>query len=545
MRHLTEIRPPVWRWSWGLCLFASFTVTHYVAAGDGQAVRWPAGGRWLVRNTGEPDQAIPVLALSSTGRLLATRASDWAVHIWDLEQNGQPLKLSTNEHRFDRLLFSPDERVLIQSAAVTSDLTLVSEVRSGATVQQFPEGCQLLQAVDDGRLLGVADHRWLELSLTAGSVMRQTDLKGLHHAVPVALTHQGDEVILLIPQLEDQQIQVVNYRVATGHAELWGVIEAVDLTLTTDPRMNATRRWHVAGATESQIGNVAVPGDGGWLAVALPGTMQAHLVTRTGEASLLSGSRWPVTALCATPDGSYLVAAEDHCLRFWDMIHRDPSATVELPDCQVLSLTVSGDGRSLAAGLGGSSEGAVVWNFAELLWEAWKPIAPPLASAEEAWEAMTGANAPAATAYLMVHPQEAMPLLHRELHARLKEFSATEIQQLVSQLDANDFYTRSEAFRTLDSQKFQVRDALLRAWDQRLSLETRLSLARLLQTNRDEKRLASPDDNRMLRVITLLSHIGTDQSGLLLDMLATRHRSERIRIAAKAARQRRREFRED
>ena len=86
---------------------------------------------------------------------------------------------------------------------MTSNVTVVTDVRSGATIQRFPRGCQILRVMDDGRLFGVADHRWLELSLTSGNITRQSDLKGLHHAVPVELIHHGDQVVLLIPQLED------------------------------------------------------------------------------------------------------------------------------------------------------------------------------------------------------------------------------------------------------------------------------------------------------------------------------------------------------
>ena len=70
----------------------------------------------------------------------------------------------------------------------------------------------------------------------------------------------------------------------------WGVIETADLTMVGDTGFDASRPRQPAGSVEGQVGQVTVPADGGWLAVAIPGNMQLHMVTQSGESPSLGGN---------------------------------------------------------------------------------------------------------------------------------------------------------------------------------------------------------------------------------------------------------------
>jgi WD40 repeat protein len=267
--------------------------------------------------------------------------------------------------------------------------------------------------------------------------------------------------------------------------------------------------------TPQQVNTLAFSPDGsmlasaGWGAICLweptTGWLLNQLDSRTNATSDLAFSR----------DGRTLVSGyDDGSVRLWEVGTREERACFTGHRGRVRAVAISRDGRSVASG----SDDTTI-----LVWDATAGAQPDaLLSSEHlqtSWHVLMDGEA--SRAYraiwrMALSPKQALPFLAKRLRpvAPLDVAQRKQVDQLLTDLDSDQFSVRQRAENELEKLGPTVAPALRKALEGKPALEVRRRIEALLA------KLAS-ERLRIKRALEAIAHMNTPEAHRLLESLAS------------------------
>jgi hypothetical protein len=200
---------------------------------------------------------------------------------------------------------------------------------------------------------------------------------------------------------------------------------------------------------------------------------------------------------------------------------------------EVMTLAFAPDARRVASGNRDTT--ALIWDITGLVTKKRRPDPLPRNELDTLWSTLAAADA--AKAYqailtLEALPEQAVPLLAEHLRCRSAP-DAERIADLVKQLDSEDFAARQRAASELRKLGWTAEPFLLKALEDKPSLEVRKRAKELL----DEifKTEPSPQLLQDLRAVEVLERIGTPQAKKVIQELANHTPATKLTREAKAS----------
>jgi hypothetical protein len=291
---------------------------------------------------------------SHTGRLLAAACGDGLVRVWDSDRPEPRVNLTPDQPKKGRQAWglftavSPDGKTVASCNMYSPDVVLWDAATGVkiATLSEPAGNVRALRFLTDGWLLEVRGGTLLARKL-AGDRSRVVDLGKTHDNFPVPFAVSVDGKMLVRNDGE----KATSYRVDAGP-------DSVTLTAAG-----------VVAERQAMNPVMAVSADGAQLALFNGDNRLAIYDTATG--AVKQRLRWrgrgaeaiQITAMCFFPDGKTLAVGEVESLRLYDLDSGRERGWVVAP--WVRALAISGDGRTLAAGLRQVS-GVRLWEIAGL-----------------------------------------------------------------------------------------------------------------------------------------------------------------------------------
>jgi WD domain, G-beta repeat len=325
---------------------------------------------------------------------------------------------------------------------------------------------------------------------------------------------------------------------------------------------------------DGEFSSAAISADGKCIAIGVNDTLHVLEMNSGKEVCHFPRCKDPSRTerdLTFSPNGRYLAVGSTHEneIRLWDLVQKELATTIawetapEPPSAKPLrpirhsgldALTFSGDGRTLVAAC--CDQYVRVWevNTGGLRYQAeestptvatapgrallatasipdgairvWDGVNPGRAQSRQLkpeqidrqWAALEGLDAESAyqaIVSLVTAPEEAVTAIGRHL-AAVKPVDDAKIDQLIANLDDNDFATRKAALEQLRLLEHSAKPKLRSALDKGPSVEVRDRLQTLLDELKGRPQGALL---RSLRAIELLECVGTPEARLILKEL--------------------------
>ncbi len=550
-------------------VFAPDGKTMALATMDQTITVWDtATGKQRYRIPGYPggmnSHGMQTLAFAPDGRTLASVESGSAIHLWNLT-TGRELRPESEAHHsvVNRVIYSADGRMIASTGrdksiclwdAVTGRLRvkLKGHTESVYALAFSPDGTTLASAATDQtvRLWNVATgkelHRLMVLSPPIGN--------GLYAPVSLGVAFTADGKALAVAG-GDLKFRLLD--IATGKELRQRPIHVTPLPKKPADKSEPDEDY------SSQVHSIALSPDSRTIALATF-KMIYVVYTATGEELLRLSNEGYDDQLVFSPDGQTLVIAGwDKTVRFWELATGKVALKVGGFD-SINSVAFAPDGRRVALGVGWlngkihlldaatgkdrrafQGHGAYVPTLAfspdatrlasgqrdstVLVWDATSPVphqGVPAAKLtprdlDRLWAALADADASKAwTARwaLIDRPDQAVPFLKGRLSpAAGKEFKR--LEQLVADLDHEDFARREAASKELARRGAAIRPALRYALGRTNSAEARTRLQALLAQPAGSW-APSAETLRRLRAIQVLEQIGSPEASKILTNLA-------------------------
>jgi RNA polymerase sigma factor (sigma-70 family) len=245
-------------------------------------------------------------------------------------------------------------------------------------------------------------------------------------------------------------------------------------------------------------------------------------------------------AVTFSPDGKWLAGAgadHDQKVHVWEV-----NTGLEVRTFRghvgggVLSIAYSPDGRTLASGGGDSS--ILLWDFTgrirngRLQSAKWRPR-----QLEQRWIDLASTAGPQAVQALwdlVAAPEQAVALLRQRIKP-VEPADAQRVEQLIRDLDSDDFQTRSKATQELEKIVDGAAPMLREKLAEKPSLEMRQRIKQVLSKLEPT---ASAERLRELRAIQVLEYADTNEAREFLRTLAKGLAESRLTREAKASLQR-------
>jgi WD40 repeat protein len=235
-----------------------------------------------------------------------------------------------------------------------------------------------------------------------------------------------------------------------------------------------------------------------------------------------------------SPDGKLLFIGSRYGLvHAWSVFGKRERGCLKGHEGSIHALACPPNRSELASA--GEDSTVLLWDLRAALPNEPAPAPPPRRDNEELWQALAGADAPAAfeaVRYLGACPQQSLALLKERLRpagAGTRE----RVSALLQDLDSDSFPRREEATRALEQLGEAAEPALRRALAGAPSLEVSRRAEGLLSTL--ERRPPSPERLRALRALQVLEQIGTPEAVQLLANFATGEPDALLTREAKAS----------
>jgi len=419
------------------------------------------------------------------------------------------------------------------------------EPLSGKTLRSIErEGVRCLAVSPEGKLLAVGERTIFLCEAATGKAIGK--LFGHTAAVHSLVFLPGGQRLLSADQ--------------TGQVRLWELSSQKAIRAAT-----THQRWAMQLVVDSQ---------GETVAVATPQGVQlfeAQTLLHRGTLRL-PGSDQATTALAFSPDGRSLAALyADHRLVIWELLTAQPRLSRPASRDLFRTLAFTLDGRRLLLG----GERTFVWDlstdrllpvgerknldlralfplrtgllavteqeiFMEKSMPTWPAFSPlPIA---EAWEALDQPDATRAYwgLWSLLHSKEGVAHVLDRLSDVSGEIRARrqKIQQLIADLDHEDFPVREKASAALAKLGPEVYDDLESALKSGLPLEPQRRIERLLRSMKRPSQPLAPGLLRHLRGVEVLEYAGTPEVWAVLEKLSACD-EPRLAASAKAALSRR------
>jgi RNA polymerase sigma factor (sigma-70 family) len=514
---------------------------------------WDLSSRKLLRKLKGKDYHLAHAAFSADGKTLAG-ADGQGVTLWDVA-TGKFRHDFGQTYGVDALAFSPDGKWLVSGAGYTDTIARVWDPVTGKETGQLrghADGIEVAAYAPDGKLVATGSQDGtVRLWDGAGREVRRLEAKdGMVYAL--AFSPDGRTVAA-----GGKRRAAHLWDVATGR-ELRAFDNPGGLTLrlafSPDGKALATRGfnettirlWDVAGGKEPR--KIEAPRAG---CPSLLFTPDGRALVAGGDDGLVhfwdvatgttqrtfgesAGRDGHVFSLAVSPDGRSVAAAYDGAaVRLWETASGQQRARYEGHRGAVTSLAFSADGTLLASG--GTDRIAMTWDVtglhtrtrpgptdltAEKLSGLWADLASTdAARAYRAEQVLFGAGG------------EAVALLKERLRPSAA-VDAKRVDQLLADLDSDEFAVRETAARELEGLGEGAEPALRQALAGRPSAEVRRRVEGLLE-KLDVAH--TPERLRAVRALEVLEYVGTEEARKLLRQLATGAPEARLTREAKAA----------
>jgi WD40 repeat protein len=500
-------------------------------------------------------------AFSPNGKTLFSGMSDGLIRLWNVA-DGTELPLPQGMMgRIGTVAFLPDGNRVVTGS---DESIRVWDAATGKEIRRLtgkePRYSYFVAVSRDGRLAGSGNYDEEAVRLwetCTGKQLGQIDFKGKQfiaglgfspHAKALATTTYEGSIDLWDVASTKRVRQMAKPQDKAGRA-----------AFTPDGKMLVTasieangdhtiRFWDVATGKELRCietdpwcaFDIAISPDGKLLAAVggLPGVPNKSSDVRLWETSAgkelapLHGHEERVSGLAFSPDGRTLATAGgDKTIRLWELATSKERARLLGHAGDVCCVAYSPDGRRLVSGSGDTT--ALVWDLtgketrgrkagnlsnAELD-SLWSDLAKE--DAGKAWQAIWG---------LALAPESAVQYLGRHLQP-VAPADKEKIARWIANLDADDFATRRDAARELETLAELAEPALRKALEANPTQELRRQATRLLD------RLSNISGERMRRVraVETLEYVNTPDARQVLEKIAKGASEARLTREAKAA----------
>jgi WD40 repeat protein len=533
--------------------------------GDAFRPRWHA-------KAGQPF----AVTFSPDGKKLAAGGWDNVVHVWDAATGREIAASRPFGHTawVHTVAFLPDRKTLVSAAA--DGAVIVWDTAGGKPLRQGQaptERAWCLAVSPDGKTLAVGCHDktvqfWDATTLkTVGTFKADGSVRGLafspdgRHLAVVS----GDEPDLRSARpVEGQGAGVWDVSAGKRLARLDGHDGAVKTvayspdgkTIATGGADGTTRLWDAAKGQElrkfegptTPVESVAFSPDGKLLAASARGgtTRVWRLATNDPPMAFGVGQSSHLWALAFSADGRLLATGTrgpgpvKSAVRVWDVLTGKERVRFSGHQDTAAGLCFSRDGRVLASGGGDGT--VLLWDLTGHVQNGkfvTADLTPP--SLESEWADLAGGDGfkvHKAVWALAAAPKQALPLL-REVLKPVQPADAKRVNQLVKDLDSDDFDTREKASAELEKIGEPAAPALRKVLEGTPTAELRVRVTQLL--DKFAGKVASADDLRRERALEVLEQTGSAEAKALLEEIAKGAPEAVLTQEAKAALKRRSE----
>lgn len=468
--------------------------------------------------------------VSPDGKLLATRASDQIVRVWEIESGKKLCELDGHEGRVTGLAFTPDGKQVITSSPGEREVKIVWDARTGEQVRKISGGARLLRFLKDGEVLrSIDDRKFGSFELASGRQITEGTWLLQQSDVPLAMSHDGQRMATY-NHLARRQGQIrINVRALDASSQS----DAVALTgIAADP---------VSGKFSS---------DGRYFAASCRGQNHVLLwrLDQPDRNRSLTGHTQQIQEIAFSHDGRLLATASwDATVRIWEVLTARPITSLEGHGEHVCAVQFSPDDRFLASGASGRTDNSTI------VWDSRRAVLGPDATEKPTAEALAGflkqlsssdpQQAFTAIGNLIKVPDQALELFQKEVDTVTKAVDQENLKRLIRDLDDDQFDVRESAHKKLLRLR-AVADVLLRqALKNSPSAEVEYRITRILETPLTEAPLAEDEMFRLHRMIFALELIANEGAQRQLATLSTGHPNVTIMRDAGATLQRLKEAR--
>lgn len=449
-------------------------------------------------------------AFSADGKLLVTfdEPADPSIprvlRLWDVQTGKQRSVLDGHTEPIRAAAFSPDGKFLVTSSYLPSvqlGETRIWDVEKRQLLHAIPEGGQALRFRQNGRDVAVAVGSQIRLYRVATG----TEV-GRFLAPNVTLALAAD----------DRRLLAVSHRRDP-------ILRLFDLT-------NGKELLKLHGC-QTRPPTAAISRNGRTVAAADGGNKVLVWEVATGKLVFaLSGHEARVLSLTISPDGRFLATGDlAGSVRLWEVATGREMRKTEAHCGLVTTLSFSRDGEKLVSG--STDKTALIWDFRKLV-RSFLPGDPPDKNAfDELWNRLaSAAPAPAyrAIGMLASHPDESTPYLEKRIRSILFPAENERIQQLIRELDDDDFVIRNRAYRELRKLRTIAKPVLLKEMERTTSAEVKYRIQRILAGTENASRFTMEDERRMARLVHVLDMMGGPASRAMLQTIIDEFPSDRI-----------------
>jgi RNA polymerase sigma factor (sigma-70 family) len=455
--------------------------------------------------------AVRALAFAPDGKAIATSGADKTIRIWDAATGAQKHKMTRawgkDGLKTDNLewtavavgiAYSPDGKSLAtHSTGKFGWLVFWDAIKGRETWSACRNGERLRE--EGGAIAYSPDGKMIVASFGGGFTMAYQN-RQLGKELYAVRGPTGRATVAISP---DSKL------LAIGGG---GSIQLVDLPtgrVLRDP-LGLRDRSAISAMTFFRGGTRLVAADGG------KGLRVLDTAGDKEERGFNSGNA--VTALAASAEGMKLATA-------------GPGGTVVLWDCfgkqerrfsagLVTALALSADGKRLAtAGV----DGVIVWDLTRDGNQLSRAFMLSAMELEACWADLArddGGKAYAAEQQLRADAARALAFLEKRLCRRDTGPNPRKVNQLIAELDSDEFRKREAATKELEGLGVAVESALRDALTANPSLELTRRLERLFKRLDDHRWMLNFEQHRDVRAVRVLERVGTPEAKKLLEALS-------------------------
>lgn len=442
-------------------------------------------------------------AISPDGKIMASAGREDAIRLWDMAARKEIRQLRECEGWIERLAFSPNGKLL--ASASRDRIVRIWETETGRVVHRFRGVQQCSNPVafsPDGKRL---------VASGAGNSVRIWDVDSGEETHTLD-GHPDEPICLAFAPDGDTFAAGGNDGKNKGYVRIWSLSRRASLRDLDHPQLCRSISFSPSGRI---------------IAVGEDSALHLWEVATGKELARMPKGLGGVSAATFSPDGKLLASGgyDNSTVIIWDAIAAKPRQILCGHRDGVPSVAFLPDGRSLASASYDTS--VLLWNvdFPErnTARADWKEE-----DLQRLWGELSGEDATrvyAAMRDLASTPRQSARFIAGKAPSAKREADAKRVNELISQLDDDDFATRTGAAKELeglgDLVEARVRKDLALPAN---SLEKRRHLERLLQVITQ----VTPEQALWLRAMETLEWIGTDDATSTVKMLQARAPSYRI-----------------